>query len=165
MSKSEIRYSSTNHVITESFIFYDSFIVHVDLFDFNYIFAFHLKIFFLFQLYRKNGKPYVTTSTNSVNVVIQLKNEQVACTKQLDSEDAEQNAIKTSFTVHKSGAYKISVMVSGRHVKGSPFTKTFEPGEEIERIPVLFYECCKMSKNSSKKFLETFLFHQTQKCT
>ena len=90
--------------------------------------------------------------------MIQLKNEQVACTKQLDSEDAEQNAIKTSFTVHKSGAYKISVMVSGRHVKGSPFTKTFEPGEEIERIPVLFYECCKMSKYSSKRFLKHFYF-------
>lgn len=86
-----------------------------------------------FQLYRKNGKPYVTTSTNSVNVVIQLKNEQVACTKQIDAEDADQNAIKTSFTVHKSGSYKISIMVSGRHVKGSPFTKTFEPGEKYSR--------------------------------
>lgn len=83
---------------------------------------------FTVKLYRKNGKPYVTTSTNSVNVVIQLKNEQVACTKQIDAEDADQNAIKTSFTVHKSGSYKISIMVSGRHVKGSPFTKTFEPG-------------------------------------
>lgn len=90
-----------------------------------------MKIFF--QLYRKNGKPYVTTSTNSVNVVIQLKNEQVACTKQIDAEDADQNAIKTSFTVHKSGSYKISIMVSGRHVKGSPFTKTFEPGEKCSR--------------------------------
>lgn len=65
-----------------------------------------------------------------MNVVIQLKNEQVACTKQIDAEDADQNAIKTSFTVHKSGSYKISIMVSGRHVKGSPFTKTFEPGEK-----------------------------------
>ncbi|XP_061172830.1 apoptosis-resistant E3 ubiquitin protein ligase 1-like [Saccostrea echinata] len=83
---------------------------------------------FTVKLYRKSGKPYVTSSTNSASIVIQLKNEQVACTKQLDTEDTDQNAIKTSFTVHKSGSYKISIMVSGRHVKGSPFTKRFEPG-------------------------------------
>ncbi|KAK3702762.1 hypothetical protein RRG08_042746 [Elysia crispata] len=38
------------------------------------------------------------------------------------------NLTRVSFTVHKSGVYSIAVMVGGRHVKDSPFTRSFEPG-------------------------------------
>ena len=82
----------------------------------------------LFQLFRKNGKPYVAENTNAIYVEILHYGTKVACTKQLDRDHQDCNKIRVSFTVHKSGTYKISIMVSGRHVKNSPFSKVFEPG-------------------------------------
>ncbi|KAK3093591.1 hypothetical protein FSP39_017830 [Pinctada imbricata] len=83
---------------------------------------------FNIELFRKDGKPFVTKDTNSIFVEIRHHGNKVACTKQLESEDAGSNKVRVSFTVHKSGTYEISIMVSGRHVKNSPFTKVFEPG-------------------------------------
>ena len=33
-----------------------------------------------------------------------------------------------SFTVHKSGDYRISVLMGAKHIAGSPFHKRFKPG-------------------------------------
>ena len=41
------------------------------------------------------------------------------------------NLARVSFTVHKSGVYSIAVMVGGRHVKDSPFTRSFQPGKWV----------------------------------
>lgn len=37
------------------------------------------------------------------------------------------------FIAHHSGCYSISVMRNGQHVKGSPFSKVFDPGK-IESV-------------------------------
>jgi formate hydrogenlyase subunit 4 len=47
------------------------------------------------------------------------------------------NSVSISFTVHKSGTYKIHVMVNGKHIKGSPFIKAFEAGNSRE-VLVMF---------------------------
>lgn len=44
----------------------------------------------------------------------------------VNPEDA--NLAQVSFTVHKSGDYTIAIMFSSRHIKGSPFIKSFEAG-------------------------------------
>lgn len=44
---------------------------------------------------------------------------------------ADVNLVRCSFTVHKSGEYRISIMVGGRHIKDSPFSKYFEAGRYI----------------------------------
>lgn len=65
-------------------------------------------------------------------ILIEITHEgvMVARTLEFASEDPQEaNLVKCSFTVHKSGIYTISIMVGGRHIKDSPFTKVFLPGE------------------------------------
>lgn len=49
-------------------------------------------------------------------------------TSSSDGSSNHSNVAKVSFTVHKSGQYKIVVMVAASPIKGSPFSKTFLPG-------------------------------------
>ncbi|KAJ8308581.1 hypothetical protein KUTeg_013455 [Tegillarca granosa] len=83
---------------------------------------------FTVQLFRKNGKPFAALDANSIFVEIFHKGTKVAYTKQLEKNDPDSNTIKVSFTVHKAGEYRITIMVSGRHIKDSPFIKRFEAG-------------------------------------
>jgi hypothetical protein len=49
----------------------------------------------------------------------------------------QKTSVSISFTVHKSGTYKIHVMVNGKHIKGSPFIKAFEAGNSREVLVML----------------------------
>jgi hypothetical protein len=73
----------------------------------------YMEFFLLFQLHQKNGKPHKITDSRIVHVEILHKGEKMSCTKQLDKDNS--NSVSISFTVHKSGTYKIHVMVNGKH--------------------------------------------------
>ncbi|KAK7493478.1 hypothetical protein BaRGS_00015378 [Batillaria attramentaria] len=84
---------------------------------------------FSVRFFQKNKTPYPISDIDNVLVEIVHQNAKVATTMECGSSNPKDvNMARVSFTVHKSGEYIISVMVGGRHIKGSPFTKTFEPG-------------------------------------
>jgi hypothetical protein len=75
------------------------------------------------------------------NVLVEIvhQNAKVAMTTEFGSANRPENMnlARVSFTVHKAGEYVISVMMGGRHIKGSPFSKTFEPGiGRLTSLPV-----------------------------
>ncbi|XP_076442500.1 apoptosis-resistant E3 ubiquitin protein ligase 1-like isoform X1 [Babylonia areolata] len=84
---------------------------------------------FSVRFFQKNGSPYPISKADNVLVEIVHQNAKVATTMEFGSDlPSDVNLARVSFTVHKSGDYVISVMIGGRHIKGSPFSKTFEPG-------------------------------------
>ncbi|OWF42185.1 apoptosis-resistant E3 ubiquitin protein ligase 1-like [Mizuhopecten yessoensis] len=85
---------------------------------------------FTVQLFRKNGKPFVILNEDTSHIIVEIlhRGVKVACTKQIEEEEGKSNTVRVSFTVHRSGPYKISIMVSGKHIKGSPFTREFDAG-------------------------------------
>lgn len=84
---------------------------------------------FSVRFFQKNKTPYPISNTDNVLVEIMHQNAKVATTMECGGSDPKDvNMARVSFTVHKSGEYVISVMVGGRHIKGSPFSKSFEPG-------------------------------------
>ncbi|XP_070180625.1 apoptosis-resistant E3 ubiquitin protein ligase 1-like [Littorina saxatilis] len=84
---------------------------------------------FSVRFFQKNGTPYPISKEDNVLVEIVHQNAKVATTTEFGSDQpSDLNLARVSFTVHKSGEYVISVMIGGRHIKGSPFAKTFEPG-------------------------------------
>ena len=88
------------------------------------------KIFVGFQFFQKNGTPYPVSKSDNVLVEIVHQNAKVATTMEFGSDEpSDVNLARVAFTVHRSGEYVISVMIGGRHIKGSPFSKTFEPGD------------------------------------
>ena len=83
-----------------------------------------------FQFFQKNGTPYPISKSDNVLVEIVHQNAKVATTTEFGSDEpSDANLARVSFAVHRSGEYVISVMIGGRHIKGSPFSKTFEPGD------------------------------------
>lgn len=85
---------------------------------------------FTVQLFQKNGNPYVIVNEDTSNLIVEIlhRGVKVACTKQQDKDSGKSNVVRVSFTVHRSGPYKISIMVSGKHIKESPFTREFDAG-------------------------------------
>ncbi|GFR60823.1 ubiquitin protein ligase protein [Elysia marginata] len=110
------------------------------------------------RFYQKNGSPYPVSNGDGILIEIMHEGLKVARTVEFAGEFSRNsnsvatatdvtsssvdsngrrdaggkveamNLTRVSFTVHKSGVYSIAVMVGGRHVKDSPFTRTFEPG-------------------------------------
>ena len=57
---------------------------------------------------------------------------QVPPTVQLGGHDpADMCTAKVTFTVHRAGEYRIAVMVGAKHIRGSPFTKSFQAGQSL----------------------------------
>ncbi|XP_071079014.1 apoptosis-resistant E3 ubiquitin protein ligase 1-like [Haliotis cracherodii] len=84
---------------------------------------------FNIRFFQKNGKPYPVSNADGILVEIMHAGVKVATSMDYGSvEPTNANLAKVSFTVHKSGEYKISVMIGAKHIKGSPFTKIFEAG-------------------------------------
>ncbi|XP_064623307.1 apoptosis-resistant E3 ubiquitin protein ligase 1-like isoform X2 [Lineus longissimus] len=99
---------------------------------------------FTIKFYTKNGKPYPISDLDQVLVEITLGNLPVAITVKHGSEDpANINISTVTFAVHKSGVYKISVMIGARHIRGSPFEKTFKSGP-IDPSKTCFVQHCSM---------------------
>ena len=84
----------------------------------------------MFQFFQKNGTPYPISDADNILVEIVHQNAKVATTTEFGGaqEAGNINIATVSFTVHRAGDYVISIMMGGRHIKGSPFTKTFDPG-------------------------------------
>ncbi|XP_035826963.1 apoptosis-resistant E3 ubiquitin protein ligase 1 isoform X2 [Aplysia californica] len=81
------------------------------------------------RFFQKNGTPYPVSDGDGVLIEIVHEGVKVAQTLEFSGDEpADMNLVRCSFTVHKSGEYKISVMVGGRHIKDSPFIKCFEAG-------------------------------------
>ena len=99
-------------------------------------------MFYNFQFFHKNGKPYPVSNTD--NIVVEITHNGSAVTKTMSlggvGED-DINIARVAFTVHKSGEYHIRVMFSARHIKGSPFTKTFEAGEFVSNLRLFLCPC------------------------
>ena len=43
-------------------------------------------------------------------------------------EQSGSHMLKVTFTVQQAGPYVIAILVTGKHIRGSPFKKTFNPG-------------------------------------
>lgn len=80
----------------------------------------------MFQLFKKNGRPFKLKDTRSITVEIIHKGDKITCTR--STEQGDTHLVPVQFTVHKSGMYKIHVLVNGKHIKNSPFTKIFDAG-------------------------------------
>lgn len=82
-----------------------------------------------FQFFQKNSKPYPVSNKDNISVQISHAGSEVTKTMTLGGVNPEDaNLAQVSFTVHKSGDYTIAIMFSSRHIKGSPFIKSFEAG-------------------------------------
>ncbi|CAL1527790.1 unnamed protein product, partial [Lymnaea stagnalis] len=81
------------------------------------------------RFFQKNGIPYPVSDGDGILIEILHESVKVARTLEFAGDNpADINLVRCSFTVHKSGTYKISIMVGGRHIRDSPFVKSFDPG-------------------------------------
>ncbi|GAB1610051.1 apoptosis-resistant E3 ubiquitin protein ligase 1-like [Argonauta hians] len=84
---------------------------------------------FTVKFYQKNGKPYPVSNYDNIVVEIFHLGARVATTIDFGSQEPDKShEVKVSFTVHRSGEYLISILVSTIHIKGSPFRKSFQSG-------------------------------------
>ncbi|CAH1791950.1 unnamed protein product [Owenia fusiformis] len=84
---------------------------------------------FQIKFFQKNGRAYpISDADNLVVEIMNMNNRMTASVQHGSSKSAEANTSHVMFTVHKSGEYKISIMVGATHIKGSPFIKEFDPG-------------------------------------
>ena len=76
-----------------------------------------------------NATPYSVSKEDYILVEIMLNNNFIVSSREYGGEKwRDGNAMRVSFTVREAGAYKISVLVKGKPISDSPFTKTFLPG-------------------------------------
>lgn len=81
-------------------------------------------------MFQRNGKPYPVSNGDNILVEIVHQGIKVATTMEYGGPDpTSANIAKVSFTIYKSGEYLISILIGGRHIKGSPFKKNFEAGK------------------------------------
>ena len=86
----------------------------------------NLNYIFLFQFFQRNGGPYVISDADKLLVEVMLGSAKFPATVELGS--PQPNTAVVSFTVHKSGDYRIAVMLAAKHITGSPFHKRFKAG-------------------------------------
>lgn len=70
--------------------------------------------------------------SNADNLLVEILHNGVKVAAVMEVGGTEPNTVnvaRVSFTVHRAGEYQISVMIGGRHIKGSPFKKHFDAGE------------------------------------
>ena len=76
-----------------------------------------------------NATPYSVSKEDYILVEIMHNNNFIVSSREYGGEKwRDGNAMRVSFTVREAGAYKISVLVKGKPIRDSPFTKTFLPG-------------------------------------
>ncbi|XP_059144171.1 apoptosis-resistant E3 ubiquitin protein ligase 1-like [Physella acuta] len=81
------------------------------------------------RFFQKSGAPYPVSDGDGILIEILHEGVKVARTLEFSGNSpTDVNLVRCSFTVHKSGTYKISIMVGGRHIRDSPFIKSFDPG-------------------------------------
>ncbi|CAG5115250.1 unnamed protein product, partial [Candidula unifasciata] len=81
------------------------------------------------RFFQKNGSAYPVSDGDGILIEIVQEGVLVARTVEFSGDKpGDVNLVRCSFTVHKSGEYRISIMVGGRHIKDSPFSKYFEAG-------------------------------------
>ncbi|CAH3147874.1 unnamed protein product [Porites lobata] len=84
---------------------------------------------FFLKFYRMNFTPYPISEADYVLVEIMHDNTFIVSSREYGGQKwGDSNMMKISFTVREAGTYKISVLARGTPIKGSPFTKTFLPG-------------------------------------
>ncbi|XP_058965485.2 apoptosis-resistant E3 ubiquitin protein ligase 1 [Pocillopora verrucosa] len=84
---------------------------------------------FILKFYRMNATPYSVSKEDYILVEIMHNNNFIVSSREYGGEKwRDGNAMRVSFTVREAGAYKISVLVKGKPIRDSPFTKTFLPG-------------------------------------
>ena len=74
--------------------------------------------------------PYPVSSDDPIFIEIMHKDTLVASSREYGGENrGRKNTMKVSFTVREAGTYRISILVRGMPIRGSPFKKDFLPGK------------------------------------
>lgn len=92
----------------------------------------------LLQFFQRNGQPYPICDKDQLMVDVSESDCHRRVATVIELGGTEPNAANTAvvkFTVRHAGQYNISILISNSHINGSPFTKTFLPGE----LFVLFF--------------------------
>lgn len=86
---------------------------------------------FTVKFFQRNGQSYPICDTDQFFVEVTEGTRKVVTISELGSSTDPNNAniAKVKFTVRTAGQYKISVLIGSSHVSGSPFSKTFIPGQ------------------------------------
>ena len=104
--------------------------------------------FFISQFFQRNGRPYPISNRDYVLVEITHGSSKIPPNIQYGGKaENEANKARVAFTVHRSGEYRISIMIGARHIRNSPFNKKFKAGTCSSMINVMFISksptwCC-----------------------
>ncbi|KAK2161321.1 hypothetical protein NP493_1590g00048 [Ridgeia piscesae] len=83
---------------------------------------------FRIKFYQKNGRAYAISKRDKIIIEITREGTQIPLVVEVGGRQAEHNLISVVFTVHRSGDYRIVIMIGTHHIRGSPFIKSFLPG-------------------------------------
>ncbi|KAK2167204.1 hypothetical protein LSH36_31g04034 [Paralvinella palmiformis] len=81
---------------------------------------------FSVKFFSRNGWPYSLPDDSSV--VVEISQGSNLVKPMIQKLEPNENGIKVKFTILKSGTYKISILLAGKHISGSPFSKSFLSG-------------------------------------
>uniref|UniRef100_H2ZJ69 HECT-type E3 ubiquitin transferase n=1 Tax=Ciona savignyi TaxID=51511 RepID=H2ZJ69_CIOSA len=86
--------------------------------------SFHIEFFY------SNGSHYPVCESDDIKVLISThQRDDIPHVKEYSGRKyCKENVVSVSFTVRKSGVHEISITVGNKHIKNSPFKKTFIPG-------------------------------------
>lgn len=87
--------------------------------------------FFFLQFFQRNGQPYPICDTDRLVVEISEceGHRRVATLVELGgTEPQTANTAVVKFTIRQAGQYRISILIGNSHINGSPFIKSFLPG-------------------------------------
>ncbi|XP_014226475.1 apoptosis-resistant E3 ubiquitin protein ligase 1 isoform X1 [Trichogramma pretiosum] len=83
------------------------------------------------KFYQRNGQPYPICDKDNLIVEVSQGNSSIATFIELGGTDPLlANTAVVKFTVRHAGQYRIAVQIGSYHVHGSPFLKTFLPGQQ-----------------------------------
>lgn len=85
---------------------------------------------FTVRFYQRNGQAYPICDTDQFFVEVSEGTRKVVTISELGSSTDPNNAniARVKFTVRTAGQYKISVLIGANHIAGSPFLRSFVPG-------------------------------------
>lgn len=83
---------------------------------------------FRIKFYQRNGQAYAISKRDKILIEITRDGTQIPPVVEVGGKQAEYNVISVVFTVHRSGDYRVVIMIGANHIRGSPFIKTFLPG-------------------------------------
>ncbi|XP_022903432.1 apoptosis-resistant E3 ubiquitin protein ligase 1 isoform X1 [Onthophagus taurus] len=98
---------------------------------------------FTVHFYQRNGQPYPICDTDRLLVDVSEGTRKMAIITELGSptDPNSANQARIKFTVRQAGQYCVTVMVGSQHVAGSPFHRSFTPGQTDPQRTVVIRYC------------------------